>query len=135
MNESTVVLVGNAVTDVHRHTTTNGHTLARLRMVVQERRFDRGLDRYVDGEPSYFTVIAWRQVAENVIASVKRGDPIVVSGRLRVREWQAEDGRTRTSSEVTANAIGHDLARGRTVFSRPSKSVEGAGSVVTPDAA
>ena len=60
--------------------------MARFRMVVQERRFDRGLDRFVDGDASYFTVIAWRHIATNVIESVNQGDPIVVSGRLRVRD-------------------------------------------------
>lgn len=114
MNECTVSLAGCAITEVSRHTTANGRTLARFRMVVPERRFDRATDRYIDRDPSYFTVIAWGHIAENVLAGISRGDSIVVAGQLRVREWRTADGVARTTTEVTANSIGIDLAvRGR----------------------
>lgn len=135
MNGSNVVLIGNVVTPVQTYTTSNGHSMARFRMVVQERRFDRGLDRFVDGDASYFTVIAWRHIATNVIESVNQGDPIVVSGRLRVRDWKAEDGRSGTVSEVTVQAIGHDLSRGCSTFRRVSRQTSQRTKVVTTDAA
>lgn len=110
MTECAVALAGNAVSEVSRHTTSNGRTLARFRMVVPERRFDRANDRYIERDPSYFTVIAWGEAAENVLAAIRRGHAIVVSGQLRVREWRTADGVARTTTEVTASAIGIDLA-------------------------
>lgn len=116
MSECTVALTGSAITEVSRHTTSNGRTLARFRIIVPERRFDRSADRYVERDPSYYTVIAWGHVAENVLANIHRGDAVVVSGQLRVREWQTAEGVARTTTEVTANAIGHDLAaRGKSM--------------------
>ena len=135
MNECSVVLMGNAVSDVHRHTTSKGDVMARFRLVVHERRYDRTLERYVEAEPSYFNVVAWRQTAENVLASVRRGDPVVVSGRLRVREWKADDGRIKTSGEVSVQGIGHDLSRGRSAFSRAPQTESRGRQLLSTDAA
>jgi len=135
MNECSVVLMGNAVSEVHRHTTSNGDVMARFRMVVHERRYDRTLERYVGGESSYFNVVAWRHTAENVLASVNRGDPVIVSGRLRIREWTSDTGQLKVSSEVSVQAIGHDLSRGRTAFSRLPRAEPSGPQRVSTDAA
>lgn len=124
MNEGSVTLTGNVVTDVRHHSTAQGHKMARFRMVVQPRRFDKTLERWVDTEASFYSVVAWRTMAENVADSVRKGDPIIVSGRIRVREWE-RDGRNGTTVEVDAQAIGHDLSRGRTQFRRPARGIEG----------
>lgn len=63
------------------------------------------------------SVVTWRSLADNVGASIRKGDPVVVSGRLRVREWQS-NGRQGTDVEIDATAIGHDLTRGVATFQR-----------------
>ena len=68
-----------------------------------------------------FTVKAWRGLARNVGASLHKADPVVVTGRLQVEEWQGGDG-PRTSLVIEATSIGHDLSRGRSLFAR---TVEG----------
>jgi len=124
VNEGTVTLIGNVVTDIKCQLTAQGHKVAKFRMVVHSRRFDRALERWVDSEASFYSVATWRTTAENVAMSVKKGDPVVVTGRIRVREWE-RDGRTGTSVEVDAQAIGHDLTRGRSQFRRPTRGIEG----------
>jgi len=120
MNDSSVVLIGKVVSDIRYVQSQDGHGNARFRILVKERRFDRTTNRFVDAEPSFFTVLSWRQLADNVKASVRKGDPVVVSGRLRVREWQADDGSHGAIAEISANSVGHDLARGQSHFDRRS---------------
>lgn len=117
MNECVTTLVGTAVTDVRQVVTQDGHRLARFRMVIQPGRFDRVAGRWVDGDPSFLTVICWRALAESVAVSINRGDPVVVYGRMRIREW-SRDGKQGSSTEVEAFSVGHDLRRGRSVFER-----------------
>lgn len=131
MYEATVALSGNAVSEVKHVITAEGHHLARFRMVVNGRRFDRTADRWVDTESSYYSVVAWRHVADNMAASISKGDPVVVMGRLRIREWE-RDGVPGVTAEIDAQALGHDLTRGRTRFERPVRANEG---MLTPVAA
>ncbi|MFJ8231273.1 single-stranded DNA-binding protein [Streptomyces sp. NPDC094448] len=85
MSETTVTLVGNAATGVEYRETVNG-PVARFRMAVTPRRWDRLRSVWTDGPTSFYTVFAWRGLAANVSGSVSVGDPLLVHGRLRVRE-------------------------------------------------
>jgi single-strand DNA-binding protein len=69
-----------------------------------------------DGRHNWYTVTAAGPLASSAAACVDRGDPLVVSGRLRVREWQGEP--EGVTAEIEAFAIGHDLTWGRCVFTR-----------------
>lgn len=117
MQQGTATVIGTAVTDVRHTVTRDGQSLARFRAVVRPRRFDRQSDQWVDQEPSFVSVICWRTLADNVVASVVKGDPVIVSGRLRVREWQNGD-RQGIDVEVEAVSVGHDLCRGASRFTR-----------------
>ncbi|MFE1772988.1 single-stranded DNA-binding protein [Streptomyces sp. NPDC059008] len=121
MNDTMVTLVGNAATAVEHRQTTAGVTVARFRLAATSRRWDKAQERWTDGETSFYTVRSWRALADNVAASVAVGEPLVVQGRLRLREGEqsAERGGQRWfSAEVDAVAIGHDLARGTAAFRR-----------------
>ena len=72
---------------------------------------------WVDGETNWFTITAFRQLALNVASSVSKGDRIIVSGKLRVRDWDNGE-RTGTSVEIEAETMGHDLVWGTTTFAR-----------------
>ena len=128
MNDSSVVLIGKVVSDIRYVQSQDGHGNARFRILVKERRFDRTTNRFVDAEPSFFTVLSWRHLADNVKASIRKGDPVVVSGRLRVREWEADDGSRGAIAEISANSVGHDLARGQSRFEHRST---GRGEVIS----
>jgi single-strand DNA-binding protein len=117
MNETLVTVVGNVATSVRYYRTAAGVPVASFRLASTERRFDRGQNRWVDGETSFYTVWAWRWLADNVVGSVSRGDPMMVVGRVRVRQWERE-GRQHTAVEIDASALGHDLARGTSAFRR-----------------
>ncbi|AXE77953.1 single-stranded DNA-binding protein [Streptomyces atratus] len=116
MNDTLVTLVGNAATGVEfRETATGG--MARFRFAVTPRRWDREKQFWTDGHTSFYTVWAWRTLASNLSGSVSVGEPLVVHGRLKVREEEREGGR-RTFVDIEAVAVGHDLTRGTAAFRR-----------------
>lgn len=117
MQDSSVVLIGSVATDVREYTG-GDFTRIQFRLAVNERRFDRESDRWVDADTSFYTVVAWRDLASNASISIRKGDPVVVTGRMRVREWTTDEGKRGMSTEITATSIGHDLARGTTEFTR-----------------
>ncbi|MFH9722202.1 single-stranded DNA-binding protein [Streptomyces sp. NPDC017254] len=120
MNDTTVTLVGNVATAVeYRDTATGG--VARFRFAVSARRWDREKGLWSDGPTSFYTVSAWRSLGANLAASVSVGEPLVVHGRLRVREDE-RDGQRKTFVDVAALAVGHDLSRGTAAFRRAVRS-------------
>jgi single-strand DNA-binding protein len=68
-------------------------------------------------------VTCWRGLAENVVASVHKGDAVIVHGRLRTESWQrADDQPPLTTLTVEATSVGHDLTRGTSAFLRAQRS-------------
>ncbi len=120
MNNSTIQAIGNVATEIRFNTTPEGIPVASFRLAATERKFDRETSRWVDGEVNWYTVSCWRALAENVANSVQKGDPVVVIGRLNVRTWERDE-RSGTSVDITADIVGHDLARGTTSFKRSAK--------------
>jgi single-strand DNA-binding protein len=113
----TITLTGIVATIPRVVTTGDELAITSFRLASAQRRFDRNRNRWVDGETNWYTVTAFRQLATNAAGSVVRGDRVVVTGRLRIREWEAGE-RKGTTVEVEADAIGHDLTWGTTSFTR-----------------
>jgi single-strand DNA-binding protein len=101
----------------------NGTSTAKLRVAYTERRFSRETGEWADGPTSFVTVLCWRTLADNVAISLRKGEPVVVRGRLRVREYSGKDGSPRIAVEVDASSVGHDLSRGVAHFSRTRRAV------------
>jgi single-strand DNA-binding protein len=118
MNESFVTVVGNVVNDPISRPTKVGRPFASLRIASTTRRWDAEKRAFVDGSTNFLNVVAFNALAANVMTSVKKGHPVVVYGRLRVNQWETEKGEPRTSAEIDAYTIGHDLTRGHVEFTR-----------------
>ena len=121
MGETLVTVVGNAATRPELKVTATGAPVTRFRLATTERRYDRAGERWTDGHTSFYTVWARRSLAENVAASVGIGEPLVVQGRLRVRERE-DRGQSYVSADIDAVTVGHDLTRGTSAFRRAVKS-------------
>ncbi len=121
MNESFVTVVGNVVSDPISRPTKVGRPFASLRIASTTRRWDAEKRAFVDGSTNFLNVVAFNALAANVMTSVKKGHPVVVYGRLRVNQWETEKGEPRTSAEIDAFTIGHDLTRGQVEFTRPPR--------------
>ena len=113
--QSTVTLVGNVVTDVTLRQTTAG-PVAGFRLAATNGYTDRRTSQWVE-RTTYLTVSAWRSLGEHVAGSIHKGQPVVVVGRLRQREYE-KDGQTRQVVEIDAYLVGHDLSRGTASFVR-----------------
>ncbi|MFI8907854.1 single-stranded DNA-binding protein [Streptomyces albidoflavus] len=121
MNETMVTVIGNvATTPVYRESAHG--PMARFRMAATPRRWDRERQTWTDGPTSFFTIWTTRQLASNVTASVTVGEPVIVQGRLRVRETE-RGGQHWTTAEIDAASVGHDLTRGTAAFRRVRKPV------------
>lgn len=124
-----ITVRGYVATDVRVSVASSGLAIASFRMCSTERRFDRSTNAWVDGNTNWYTVSMFRQLATNAGASIKKGDRVVVSGRLRVRPWINEEGKTGTNVEIDADTVGHDLMWGTANFRRMSPKPEDAAPV------
>lgn len=113
LNETRVALRGNVASEPALKVTANGTTVCSFRLAVTARRYSTTDNKVVDAETSWYTVTCWRTLAENVVSSVQKGQGVVVLGRLRVRDF-VHDNQPRTSADITADVMGHDLSWGTT---------------------
>ncbi len=116
-----ITLTGLVATAPRHIVTSEGLPITSFRLASTQRRFDRPNQKWIDGDTNWYTVTAFRQLAINSAGSVGKGDRIVVTGRLRIREWENGE-RTGTNIDVEADSIGHDLSWGTSVFSRSISS-------------
>lgn len=118
-DNSTITVVGNALTtpEWRRFERTNA-LVANFRVASTSRRFDRQKNCWVDGDNLRVRVNCWRRLAEGVVASIRVGDPVVVTGRMYTRDWTTESGERRSAYELEAVSVGHDLSRGIAAFKR-----------------
>ncbi len=117
MNETYVTFVGNVATDIRSTHSRGGVPITSFRLASTTRRFERGKG-WSDVDTIFVTVVCWRQLAEHAASSFSKGEPVIVTGRLRMRQWTSDDGRTGTAVELEAVAAGHDLSRGVAAFTR-----------------
>lgn len=113
----TITLTGLVATIPRHHITSAGLPLTSFRLASTQRRFDRAKNCWVDGETNWYTVTAFRQLATNLLNSLNKGERIIVTGRLRIRDWATAE-RTGTNIELDAEAVGHDLSWGTASFTR-----------------
>jgi single-strand DNA-binding protein len=127
MFDTTVCLVGNVMTAPEwRRTAATKTYVATFRFASTSRRFDKATNRWVDGDSLRVKVACWRTIGENVVESVQVGDPLVIFGRLYSRDWIDSEEHRRTSYELDAMAVGHDLGRGVSKFARRRIAAVGA---------
>ena len=126
--EAFATVAGYATADPIFRLTKGGVELAHVRVACTPRRLNHGSGAWEDGDTSYFSVTCWRKLATAVRASIRKGDPVLVRGRMRTRSWKTED-RTVSEVEIDADAMGHDLTRGWATFNRGTRPpVEQAGA-------
>src|SRR5215472_3882302 len=93
-------------------------SVASVRVGSTPRRLNRETGEWEDGETSYYTVKCWRRLAENVHGSLRKGDMIIVRGKIYTRTWLDDQQHPRTEVQIEADSIGHDLSFGWSRFNR-----------------
>jgi single-strand DNA-binding protein len=112
-----ITVRGFVATEIKSSTTPGGVATANFRLGSTNRRFDRNANAWVDGNTNWFTVQGYRQLAGNMGCSIKKGQRVIVVGRLKMRSWE-KDGRIYHSAEIDAESVGHDLMWGSANYIR-----------------
>jgi single-strand DNA-binding protein len=118
MNESFVRVQGWVGTDVDLRDA--GETQVASFRLGSTPRYNRG-GAWVDGHTSWYTVNCWRTLARNVKESVRRGDAVVIHGRVRVDVWEREGLPSTVQWVVDATFVGHDLTKGTSRFQKAAQ--------------
>jgi single-strand DNA-binding protein len=122
INDAQIVLAGFVASAPSFRRTIRGTSTASLRVAYTPRHINRDTGEWADGETSFVTVLCWRTLADNVAMCLRKGEPVLVKGRLRVRPFQDKEGASRIAVEVDAQSVGHDLTRGVAHFSRTHRA-------------
>ena len=109
MSENSVTVVGNLTDDPELRFTAQGAAVANFRIAVSKRIRDPQTNEWRDGDTSFFRVNVWRQLAENVAESLTRGMRVVVTGTLKFRQWESQEGEKRSVVEIEATDVGPSL--------------------------
>ena len=121
INSTQVTIVGNAGETPDARRTAAGTPVVSFNVAVAGRRFDRETGRWSDAGTTWYRVTAWRELAENVAATVTKGMRLVIVGALAAREFERPDGTKGTVWEITAEGMGPDLTWATAKVSRTSR--------------
>jgi single-strand DNA-binding protein len=108
MSSNTTTLSGNLTRDPEIRYLRDGQANVTFGLAVNRRWQPRGSDEWSEAT-SFFDVVCWRDLAENVALSLAKGSRVLVSGRLDYHVWETDDGERRTRIEVTADEVGASL--------------------------
>ena len=124
MHEPFITVVGNlAAAPVLR--TPGGTPVASFRIAATPRKQDKASGDWGDGQTIWFGVAAWRALGEHCADSLKKGDKVIVSGRLTANTWTDPEGNERSGLEIDAQSVGLDLSRGPAVMLKPTETSVG----------
>jgi len=102
----------------------SGDAVVNFTVAANARRYDRDRQEWVDGDATFLRCSLWRQAAENVSESLHKGDRVLVTGTLKQRKWETEQGETRSMTELAVTEIGPSL---RWAVAKPAKVKRSAG--------
>jgi len=108
MADNTVTIVGNVTRDPEIRYTPSGAAKASFGIAVSRRWQNRQTNEWEE-QTSFFNVVAWREMAENIAESIGKGTRVVVTGRLEQRTWETENGEKRSVVEVVADEVAPSL--------------------------
>ena len=101
--DNTVTVVGNVPRDPELRFAQSGMAIAQFGVAWNRRRQDQ------EDEVSFFDVTCFRQLAENVAESVRKGARVVIYGTLQQRSWETDSGDRRSKVEILADDVAPSL--------------------------
>jgi single-strand DNA-binding protein len=121
--ENTITLRGFVTAEPKFWQPTPTHTpVTEIRVGSTPRRLNRATGEWENGDTSYYTVKCWRRLAVNVKGSLRKGDMVLIRGKIVTRTWVDDQQRTRMQMQVEADSVGHDLSFGWSHFNRGAQT-------------
>jgi single-strand DNA-binding protein len=119
--DTPITVVGNLVADPELRFTSAGQPVATFRIASTPRLRDAASGEWKDGDSLFLTCNVWRQAAENVAESLQRGMRVIVTGRLKQRNYETKEGEKRTVYEVEVDDVGPSLRNASAKVNRASR--------------
>ena len=113
-----ITVTGLIATTPRHLLTQDGLPVTQFRLASSTREFDREAGKWVESRTNWYTVTSFKQLAIHASASLSKGDRVIVTGKLVLREFEVADGYGSTAVEIEADAMGHDLSWGSSTFTR-----------------
>lgn len=130
--ETNITLIGNLTDDPELKFTPSGAAVANFTVASTPRTFDKQANEWKDGDALFIRCAAWKQLAENVAESLQKGQSVIVTGALKVRNYERQDGSKGTSVELNVDEIGPSLRFATAKVTRANRS-GGGQSQQTPE--
>jgi len=126
--DTPITVVGNLVADPELRFTPSGQPVATFRVASTPRIRDNATNEWKDGDSLFLSCNVWRQAAENVAESLQRGMRVIVTGRLKQRNYETKEGEKRTVYEVEVDDVGPSLRNASAKVTRANRTGGSGGS-------
>ena len=121
-NDPQVYMTGYLVQEPSLKKLAGDVSVAKLRIAYTARRQDRETGEWSDGPTTFVNVQCWRHLADHVTTCLRKGEPVLVMGRLRIRNYEDGEGKSRVAVEIDATSVGHYLNSGMAHIFRASRA-------------
>ena len=133
--DTVITVIGNLTADPELRWTQSGAAVADFTVASTPRTYDRNAGEWRDGDTLFMRCSVWRETAENVAESLRKGMRVIVQGRLTQRSYDTQQGERRTVVELQVDEVGPSLRRARAQVTRvqapaasaPAASAPGSG--------
>jgi single-strand DNA-binding protein len=126
MADNTITLVGNITRDPELRFLNSGQATTTFGLAVNRRWQNRQTQEWEE-QTSFFDIVCWREMAENVAESLTRGSRVIVTGRLEQRSWETQEGEKRSKIEVVADEVAPSLRWATAQVTRNERGGQGGG--------
>ena len=116
--ETVITIIGNLTADPELRWTQSGVAVADFTVASTPRTYDRNAGEWRDGDTLFMRCSVWRDTAENVAESLRKGMRVIVQGRLTQRSYETQQGERRTVVELQVDEVGPSLRRARAQVTR-----------------
>lgn len=128
MSDNFIQIVGRLSRDPELRFSQSGVAICSFGLAWSPRKKNAQTGEWEDGDTSWFNCTAWRQLAEHVAASFTKGNRVIVTGSISVRQWEDKDGNKRTSVEIDVQDCGPSLRFDTATVEKAERSTSGSGS-------
>ncbi|MAP64365.1 MAG: single-stranded DNA-binding protein [Microbacterium sp.] len=118
-----ITVLGTIATEPRHLVTGEGLAIVSFRLASPQRRSSPGDDQMAEACSNWYTITGYRRLAVNAAASLRKGDRVIVTGRLRLREWTA-GGASGTTVEIEADTLGPDLGWAKADVTRTTAAAD-----------
>lgn len=125
--ETLLTIVGNLTNDPELRFTPGGAAVANFTVASTPRSYDKQTGKWVDQDALFMRCSIWRNPAENVAESLRKGTRVVVTGRLKSRSYETNQGEKRTVTELEVDEIGASLKFATVKVNRPDRNSQSRG--------